>query len=862
MEPAPSKRWQQVEDLFGAALDRPVEARRAFLESACADTSLRAEVQRLLAAHEASEGFLEALDIDQAAALIDAEAESFHEGRRVGPYRIVRRLGRGGMGVVYLAHDDRLDRQVALKFLPPHLASDERAKQRLIAEAKAASALNHPGIAVVHEISETPDGHLFIAMAYCEGETLRQKIGRGPLPVDEALDLTQQVAEALAAAHARGIVHRDVKPGNVMVLPRADVPGSRAVATLMDFGIAKVRGAALTTAGATPGTVAYMSPEQTRGEAVDARTDLWSLGVVLYEMVTGERPFKGDHEQTLIYAIRHDAPEPVQRLRPEIPEALAAVVERCLEKESADRYPDAAALLTDVHALRSGSGQQRGIPWMRHGVAFMLLLFVMGVAGLLYVQQQSDEPGPSVAAETALPPQNRLAVLPLGGLSPGSDDAYVADGLTDELIGRLSTLDGLRVIARSSVLPYRDTDKGVGQIGRELNVGTVLDGSIRNSENQVRITLRLVDARREELLWTQQYEAALDDVLSIQREAAQQVIEALEVNVLESEQQHLLARSTDNPEAFRLYLKGRHFWNKRDAASFRQARDYFQQALDADPTYAKAWAGLADTYNMLASVDAVAPDHTMQLARAAAERALTFDADQAEAHAALGTILMSFYWEWEAAGEHLRQAVTIDPSYALGHQQYAQYLAVAERFDAAVREARQAQELDPLSLYARANTGWILYLAGRHDEAAEHLRQTISLDPDFGLAHLNLGLVYLSTDDVPAATEAFETLRALWGNTPTVQGLLGHAYARAGRSTSARQLLNELQQQQVRTPFHEAILHIGLGAHGEALSALEEAVERRAGLVMYLGVEPLMDPLRSDPRFEALLDTIGRPAKK
>ncbi len=851
MDRAPSKRWQQIETLFVAALDLPAEARSAFLDTACDVPLLRTEVARLLDAHDEAEGFLEYLDGGQAAALIEAVEKPFKEGSRVGPYRLLRELGRGGMGRVYLAEDTRLDRRVALKFLPPHLAADERAKKRLIEEAKAASALDHPNIAVVHEISESADGQLFIAMAYYDGETLRERIEHGLHSVEEVLALAPQVAEGLQAAHAKGVVHRDVKPGNVIVIEPD-------VAKIVDFGIAKAQGTGLTTEGGTPGTVAYMSPEQTRGEAVDVRTDLWSLGVVLYEMLSGVRPFTGEHEQTLIYAIRHDAPESVRSLRPEVPAALADIVERCLEKEPARRYPNAAALLADLDALRDGAvSDPRTVRRMRYGLSLALVLLAAVLAGLLYVQQEKNNPGPEVAVEVPLPYGNRMAVLPLANLSADPEDAYFADGLTEELISRLSKLRDLRVIARTSVLPYRETDKSITEIGGELDVGTLLEGSVRKVGEQVRVTVQLIDAESQEHLWAEDYDAGMEDILAVQGEIAEQIAEALQVQMQESERQ-ALSRQATAAEAYTLYLKGRYFWNKRDAASFEQARVYFQLALDEDPMYAQAWAGLADTYQMLASIDAVAPEKAMSLARAAAERALALDDHLAEAHTALAVVLMSFYREWEAAGRHLRRAVTDNPNYALAHQQYAQYLAIEGRFDEAVAEARRAQALDPLSLYARANAGWILYLAGRQEEAAVHLRETIALNPDFGLAHLDLGLVYLEVGSFEEAVKAFETLRALWGDSPAVMGLLGHAYARQGRPATARRLLDALRQRQLRTPFHEAVLYIGLGEHKQALNALEEAVNQRSGLVMYLGVDPIIDPLRSDLRFQSLLETVGR----
>lgn len=862
--------WEQARVIFDTARGLPEKRRESYLREACTDPALREELRSLLQAHvslETGSGqhFLDSLDSERAAALLasgkepvdPAESEELRPGQMLGRYRIERRLGRGGMGVVYLAHDPRLNRPVAIKLLPRYLSLDDTARRRLEAEARAASALDHPSIVTIYEIGEAEGGQVFIAMAYYEGETLRRRLERGPLPVAEALALAARIAEGLAAAHAQGIVHRDVKPGNILVTPDGSV-------RIVDFGIARAAGSAPTRTGAALGTVAYMSPEQTRGEAVAPGTDVWSLGVTLYEMLTGQRPFRAENEQALVYAIRHDEPEPLQQVRPEVPDAAAGIVERCLRKEPAERYQDAGALLDDLRAPETLPAGFRGLSaWRRSVVRYAGAVGIAGamlLAGIVLWQRAQDaETGAGRPAATLAPVSNRLAVLPLDNFSPDPEDAYLADGLTEQLISRLSRLSGLQVIARTSVMRYRGTDAGIADIGRELDVGAVLEGSVRKSDDRVRITVQLIDVTSQEHLWSEDYDARLVDVLALQQQIAERVAEALQLKLGTGEHRVLAKRDTQIPDAYTEYMMGRYFLGKLDRASFLQARDHFQRALDLDPLFPQAWSSLADAYNHLTSVQAMRALDLSPRARAAAERALELDPDLAEAHAALALVLSMHYWDSASAERHFLRALELDPSYAMARRNYATHLRNLGRFDEALVQARKAQELDPLSVFPRLEEGIILFVARRYDEVIAHCLSLLGVNPNSPLAHLLLAKAY-------AATARFEEALATLqkgdpdATRPGHQATLGYIYGLMGRQDDARQMLQALDTQPIResvTGFHKSVIHIALCEHDQALDLLEQAAEERTWLTRLLGVEPIFDPLRNEPRFRALLQRVG-----
>jgi serine/threonine protein kinase/Tfp pilus assembly protein PilF len=846
--------------LLEDALSLPVEARAAFLDDECAgNDALRSELASLLAAHDAGseyfEHFTEKIVGPALVVLAEEIADEFSIGQTVGQYRLLEKLGAGGMGVVFKALDLRLDRLVALKFLPTHLRTNPQAKQRLIDEAKVASALDHPNIGVVHDIGETSAGRLFIVMAYYEGETLERKSERGGLSVEEALDVAGQIANALTAAHRKKIIHRDVKPSNILLTRDG-------TAKLLDFGIAKLADSQAATEGATPGTLAYMSPEQTRGSTMDHRTDLWSLGVVLYEMLTGATPFRADSDDALISAIRHGDWRLVAPLTAERSEGIVRILARCLAKAPEGRYADAQELLSDLRALDDRPApalarvpDRRAGRGLWHNSTLAALVAVLGIVGL-YVPRRAndvDTPQHTQASESV---RNRLAVLPLVAGSSG-EEGYLAEGMTDELISRLSRIGGLRVIARSSVLRYSETRKSANEIGRELGVGMLLRGSVRTAASQIQIALQLVDAKSQEELWNRRYTTTIPALNSVQQSIVLHVADALRMQVESTDQRQLSQLGTTSTDAYLLYLRGRHQLEKRNVEAVRQAKAHFEQALDLDPSFARAWVGLGDAFSALTSLAALRAADGYRRSRAAAERALQFEPDLAEAHVCLATALSSYYWDFEEAARHYRRALDLNPNYADAHRLYAEYLRFQGRFDEALREARQAEELDPLSSAPQIGAGIVLYWARRYDEAIGELRRLLEVNPRFSYAYFFLALAYIQKQEYDSALEALSASGA--GGALQQETLRGYIHAVTGRHSEARQALDRLQvlsRNQDISRWHSAIIYLGLGEHGRAIDLMERAFQARDWQLRMLPVEPLLDPLRSDRRFRLLLEQV------
>ncbi len=740
-------------------------------------------------------------------------------GKTISHYKILEKLGEGGMGVVYKAEDTRLKRTVALKFLAPVVLTSEEEAARFANEARAAAALDHPNICTIHEIDHS-DGQTFIAMGYVEGKSLRDKIASGPLNVDKAIDIAIQIAEGLREAHEKGIVHRDIKSGNIMVTGKGQ-------AKIMDFGLAKMtKGQFTNKKRTTLGTAAYMSPEQARGEEVDQRTDIWSLGVVLYEMISGQLPFRGEYEQAIIYSILNEEPQPVTDLRPGLPQGIERILDKALAKDSDKRYQQAAGILADLKAS-----------------AEELKLVAAG-----------ELPKPSIA------------VLPFTNLSADPEQQYFCDGMAEEIINSLAQVEGLRVVARTSAFSFRERQVDIREIGKELNVRTLLEGSVRKAGNRVRITAQLVSVADGYHLWSEKYDRDVgqlccpEDIFAIQDEISLAIVDRLKVKLLGEEKAKLLKRHTGNLDAYDLYLKGRYFWNRRTEADIKKSIEYFNQAIHTDPRYALAYAGLADSYITLQDYSSVPPQQLHPKAKEAAEKSLEIDGTLAEAHTSMGQVAFR-YWDWKGAEKEYKRALELNPNYPTAHHWYALLLMYSGRFDEAVYQIEKALALDSLSLVINRNVALVLFYARRYDQALTALQKTFELDPNFSLVHATLGRIYLQKSRYEEAlAEAQKEKELLRGWDQQLESWIGITYARMGRKKEAREVLEDFIRRSEETyvsPYYIAELCFGLGEKESGFRWLEKAYQERDSCLLEIKVDPGFDSVRDDPRFKVLLKKVG-----
>ncbi|MCI0402423.1 MAG: protein kinase [Acidobacteria bacterium] len=795
-------------------------------------------------------------------------------GETVGHYRILEKLGGGGMGVVYKAEDTRLARPVALKFLPDEVSQNEEAVKRFQREARAASALNHPNICTIHDLGEH-EGRQFIVMELLEGQTLKHRIGGRPLEAGQVAQWGSQIADALDAAHSRGIIHRDIKPANVFTTERGQ-------AKVLDFGLAKAlrpvdeatATESLTRAGATPGTLPYMAPEQLRGRPVDARTDIYALGCVLYEMATGLRPFRAELGPELSSDILNKVPVPLGRLNPDLPAELERIVLKCLEKDPENRYQSAKELMVDLRRLATSStsstSSAQRLPPLGSAPSpsrrWVLGLALVTVPGLLVYLFFSNVGGLRERLLGAPPPQiDSIAVLPLENLSADPEEEYFVDGMTEELISQLAQISALKVISRTSVMQYKKARKPLPEIARELDVDAVVEGSVRRAGNRVRITAQLVHAPSDRHLWAKSYERDLSDVLTLQAEVAREIAHEVNVALTPQEQARFAAARPTNPEAHELYLKGRYYWNRRTEDGLRKSLAYFQEAIEKDPGYALAYVGVADSYAMLGSdiVSSALPPHEARpLGKAAALKALELDPNLGEAHASLAAAYQYYDWDWAAAEREFRRAIELNPNYASAHQWYANHLVMFGRHSESLAEARRARELDPLSLIINVTFGWRFYFARRYDDAIEVHRKTVELDPDFILARVSLGRAYKQKGMYEAAIAEFRRALALSADNLDARAGLGQAYALSGNKLGAKNVLAQFEQMSKKRyvpAYYVAEVYVALGEKEAAFRWLEKAYEERSDWLVFIKVEPRLDPLRGDPRFADLVRRMNFP---
>ncbi|HSB07938.1 MAG TPA: protein kinase [Blastocatellia bacterium] len=833
------------------------------------------------------------------------------ENTFISHYRILSRIGEGGMGEVYLAEDTRLGRRIALKLLSAQSDKDVDRLRRFEQEARAASALNHPNIITIHEIS-SEGGMRFIAMEFVEGETVRERLRRGTLELREALDVAVQVASALGAAHRVGILHRDIKPENVMLRPDG-------IAKVLDFGVAKLTekfaehasgsqparpedgeirtlGLVTTEANIVMGSPNYMSPEQARGLAVDARTDIFSLGTLIYEMLTGTMAFKGDTVADVIVSIIERQPQPFSECLPEAPPRLDAIVSRAMAKAREDRYQSIDALLDDLKRMRRRMEVEAGsddsfrppgsdltpstaspvrrtaeeisvrsdrIPTVRatssaeyvvseikrHKRGFLLALLVtlLSIAAIGYF-----------AFSSRPHPMDSIAVLPFANESADPNTEYLSEGLTESLINNLSQSRSLKVMSRNAVFKYKGREADAKAAARELGVHGVLTGRIAQRGDNISINVELIDSRDDTQVWGEQYNRQMGDLFTLQEQIARDVSEKLQLKLSGEDEKRVTKRYTNNADAYQLYLKGRFYWNKRTEDGLTKGADYFKQAIDKDPTYALAYAGLADCYALLYEYSAAPSKDLYPKAKAAATRALELDSSLAEPHTSLAAA-SEYEWNWAEAEKQYAEAIELNPNYETAHHWYSAYLIARKRFDEAIGESRRALELDPLSLIINTSLGRALHCARRYDEAIEQLRKTVDLDPNFAEAHFHLALAYEGKRSYDDAIRELERYIELSGD-KSMKAWIGRIFAESGRKQQGMKALEEVIELSKRgqlSPYFVATLYAALGDRERAFEWLEKLYRERNYYVVFLNADPALDGLRGDPRFADLLQRIG-----
>jgi serine/threonine protein kinase/Tfp pilus assembly protein PilF len=809
-------------------------------------------------------------------------------------YRIVSKIGEGGMGEVYLAQDTKLDRKVALKILPADVAADRSRLSRFVQEAKAASALNHPNIITIHEIEQL-DSMNFIATEFIDGENLRQRMRHASMKAGEVLDVAIQCASALSAAHATAIVHRDIKPENIMI--RRD-----GIVKVLDFGLAKLtEGSApdsvdteaptsfRTEPGTVVGTAAYMSPEQARGTKLDARTDIFSFGVVLYEMVAGRLPFEGLSSIEVTASILSEKEsQPLARYSSNVPVELERIVSKALRKNREERYQTIKDMQIDLQSLKQDlefeKKLERSVPPESKITANILghaqnetviessarptigerratrqkalnktsliavaglLIIGLGVGGYFYLKSS-----PSGAIRS-------IAVLPFANTSDNPDMEYLSDGISESLINDLSKLPGMKVIARSSSFQYKSKEVDATKIANALGVEAILTGRVAQRGDTLLINVEMVDARDKTQVWGEQYNRKTADILQIQSEISREVAEKLRLRLTTGEQQQLVRRERANPQAYELLLKGRFHENKGGTEDLKRAVEYYQQAIAVDPNYGPAYSALSVGYTYLVGFSLVDPKEFMPKAEAAARKALELEESLDEAHLALGNLEMNT-WQWVEAEREFKRAIELNPNLFKAHNSYSAYLSAVGRHEEAITEMKRAEELDPLSLFADAELGFALFKARKYDQAIEVLKKCLELDPNYALAHLYLAFTYAAKGmPAEAIAEHKESMR-LGINSRGMQIYLGAAYAQAGDHKTALKILKQLEtSREYVSPGELPVLYAALGQREEAFASFEKAYLAHDIQLQHLGVEPAFDSLRSDARFKDLMRRVG-----
>ena len=727
-----------------------------------------------------------------------------------GRYQIIEELGKGGMGKVYKVHDTEIREKVALKLLKPEISADEKTIERFRNEIKLARKIAHRNVCKMYDLGEEK-GTRYITMEYVPGQDLRGLIKQtGQLAVGTTINIAKQVCEGLSEAHKLGVVHRDLKPQNIMI----DKEGN---ARIMDFGIARsLKAKGITDAGVMIGTPEYMSPEQAEAKEVDHRSDLYSLGVILYEMVTGQLPFEGDTPLSIAMKHKSEAPPNPKWQNTQIPDSLSRVILTCMEKDRQKRYKSAEELLSELSKIEEAKPEAIKIPELK----------------------------------------NSIAVLPFKNMSADPEQEYFCEGLAEELINALTQIQDLRVVARTSAFSFKGKDIDIREIGKKLNVDKVLEGSVRKEGKKIRITAQLINVTDGFHIWSEKYDRDMEDIFSIQDEISLTIVEKLKLKLLEKEKAKIVKRYTDNLGAYNLYLKGRYYWNKRYEGLSQRAIECFEKAIKKDPTYALAYTGIADVYDAIGYWNFLPPSHAFSKANEAAQKALKIDIDLAEAHTSLASVQMEYEFDWPAAEKSLQRAIDLNPNYAYAHSLYGNFLGAMDRFEEAFKETKRAQECDPLSLLINAFVGLVFYLARHYDEAIQECQKALEMDPNSIIALAITAFIYVQKSMYEEAIVALKKSLSLSEGSTFWLAALGWAYAKSGKRAEGNKMLEDLKKRsnkQYVAPLNFAYIYIGLDEVERALEWLEKAYEGHNSHLYFIKTDPIYDNLRQHERFKALI---------
>lgn len=789
-------------------------------------------------------------------------------GQRLSHYVIEQKLGEGGMGVVYRARDEKLQRDVALKFLEAPSIGTSVSHERALQEARAISALNHPNICTIYEVGEV-DGKPFIVMEFVEGRPLSLEIPSTGLSLEQVERYGLQLADALAHAHSRGVIHRDLKSANVILTPSGRLK-------VLDFGISSRFEPGRRVADGTTvveeswesqntitGTLPYIAPEILKGQEADVRSDIWSLGVLLYEMAAGQRPFRGATGFELSAAILRERPAEIS---PPLPPVLRSVIDKCLDKDPGQRYQSAGEVRAALEAASTATRTnhftavqpkppERTKLFSVRNVAIVCVLLALATGVAYWVTARGSHGKPPMPLPGAI---QSIAVLPLDNLSGDPSQDYFADGMTDALITELSQIRKLRVISRTSVMQYKHTQKSLDQIAQELNVDAIVEGSVMRAGDRVRISAKLFQTNIEGALWAGNFERSFTDVLALQSDVATAIARGIQVELSAAEQNQLARSRSVVPEAYEAYLKWKYEAEKRTPEGFRDAANYFQTAIKKDDTFAAAYAELADTYLNMSNYQMEPAETLIPQAKRAAERALQLDDRLAQAHTSLAAIRF-YHLEGGSIEEEYLRAIALDPGYAQGIHWYALYLAAVGRSEESIREIKLAREIDPKSLIINANVGWCYYLARDYAHAEEAEKTTIQMDPSFVTAHGYLGQVYVAKKQYPEAIEEFRTAVSLSPGSVARQADLGHGYAISGKRSDAAEIVREMQAEQGKkyvSGYDFAMVYAGFLDVNKTLDWLERAYIERNGRMANLKMHPAFAFLRAQPRWKDLVEKI------